>query len=175
MDLTRASEQEIKDDILAFILDDIREAVGVPNAHFQEEKKKKPSTDMDKPRRKRQKIKYTIIIPVKKEQTPVMQPGFNMRYEGLSEPVNGHGVGRLLLGPKTRTSRKGSRYNIIPIPDDPDNPDGPVHFRTVSSMGENVSSTWLYPSRPDYATLNSEASSKTTAQVLERLNKLLGG
>ena len=52
-------------------------------------------------------------------------PGFDMRYEGQPLGPDGQMRGNLLMGSKTRTSKKGTKYNIIPI--NPDSSPGSYH------------------------------------------------
>ena len=55
----------------------------------------------------------------------VTVPGFDMKYEGYPVGPEGQMRGHLLVGPATRTSKKGVRYNVIPL--DPSVEPGPYH------------------------------------------------
>lgn len=68
-------------------------------------------------------ISSAHLIVVNRETMVI--PGFDMKYEKQPVGPNGEMRGGLLTGPATRMSKRGTRYNVIPI--NPDIEPGPYH------------------------------------------------
>lgn len=75
------------------------------------------------------------------EGATIMLPGFDMKTEGQPVGPNGQMRGNLLGGPATRTSKSGSRYNIIPL--NPDVTPGQFHAPTADNQDLYISANML--------------------------------
>lgn len=71
----------------------------------------------------------------------ILLPGFDMKSEGHPVGPDGQMRGNLLDGPATRTSKDGSRYNVIPM--NPDVTPGPFHAPTQDNQDIYISANML--------------------------------